>query len=120
MGKLAQKDMTWKEIRNRKEIIMYSLNTVNSIYSMFENDMHMKKVSLESKVECLKQVDCYEKDGKYYRIDHFDNVYVIEVASGKSDAEHNVFEDADLYSDELETSEILNEIKKDFRKGFYD
>lgn len=99
---------------------MYSLNTVNAIYSMFENDMQMKKVSLKSNVECLQKVDCYEKNGKYYRIDHFEHVYVIEVASGKSDAEHNIFEDADTYSDELETSEILSEIKEDFRKGFYD
>lgn len=99
---------------------MFSLNTVNEIYSLFENELQMKKVSLISKVEYLPRVDCYEKNGKYYRIDHFENVYVIEVASEKSYAEHNIFEDADLYPDELETSEILSEIREDFSKGFYD
>lgn len=45
--------------------------------------------------------------GEYYRIDHFDNLYVIEYADNLEEAMNNRFEDTDCFADELTDHELL-------------
>lgn len=95
----------------------FNPNITKAIYSLWENDLNMKPVSLDSKVECLNTIDCYEFNGNYLRLDSFfDNdelTYCVEWASTINDAQNNIFEDAYLYGEDLGLESILSEMKSD-------
>lgn len=52
------------------------------------------------------------KDGHFYHIDHFDNVYVIEVADSEEEARCNAFEDAYDFLDEWGEEEIIRQVRE--------
>ena len=59
-------------------------------------------------------------DGFYYRVDHFGNWYVIEVAENEAEARVHAFEDADTYDDSLSEEELITRIQSDLRKYIAD
>ncbi len=69
----------------------------------------------EMEYEFGKQ-DCYKgPDGWFYRIDHFENNYVIESAENEDEARLNRFEDDDLYDDSKSDEEIIEAIRADLK-----
>lgn len=53
------------------------------------------------------RIECYKSpDNHFYKLDHFDNVYVIEHAECEQDAKLGIFEDAELFRD-IDSEEVL-------------
>lgn len=81
----------------------------------------LKLIALEEKVFagldfepsvfcCCK---CYKgEDGFYYRLDHFDSVYVIEYADNIKYAENNWFDDADLFDNDMPEEELIRALQE--------
>ena len=69
---------------------------------------------------------CFECDGLYFKIDtmgaDFDGV-VVEYADGAGEAEHNLFEDGDLFSvseyedDEKMIADVIKEIEREIKRS---
>jgi len=65
---------------------------------------------------------CYKgPDGFCYRMDHFSQSYVIECAESPEDAKVNLFEDADLFDDDLPEAELIAQVQaalREYVKGY--
>lgn len=51
-------------------------------------------------------------DGRFYHIDYFDKVYVIECAHSKAEAQANSFGDAYDFPDEWGEEEIIRQVRE--------
>ena len=84
---------------------------VKRIYSLLTTELGMKRITSDG-------LDCYERNGEYYRLDTFyendgELLYCIEWAGTFEDAKNNNFEDAFLYSEELGADKIISEMRND-------
>ena len=60
---------------------------------------------------------CYEGSrGHFFRIDHFDNLYVIEFADNEKHARMNMFEDCDTFPDDMPPGELIAAIQKSIQE----
>lgn len=55
-------------------------------------------------------------DGVFYRLDHFDNVYVIECSNSEIAARRNSFEDAERFDDDLPIDQLIELIQEALRQ----
>lgn len=91
-----------------------------AIAELLENELHLKKVTLDSNVQCVDKIECYKYGGEaYIRLSSFRCPpdaklhYCIEYAENEEMAKNNVFDDAWLYGISLGKDEILREIRND-------
>ena len=95
----------------------YDPEILKAVYLLWVNAFNMKKVILKSNVQCMEQIECYELNGEYLRMDSFyendDLVYCIEWADNIEYAQNNIFEDAYLYYEKDGLDSIINEMKAD-------
>ena len=54
--------------------------------------------------------------GGCYRIDHFDHTYVIEFAESEADADNSLYEDGDLFDDDMSKDRLIHEIQLSIKK----
>lgn len=81
------------------------------IYALWTNKFGMKRFTEGG-------LDCYVRNGKYYRLDTFyendgELLYCVEIADSLDDAKINFFEDAFLYGEKLGHDEIITQMSTD-------
>lgn len=99
---------------------MFSMETINKIYEMWENRFKMKRFCIELKDGMTGIGNCvFEYKGYVLRMNHLQmhpdsGMYLIEIADSVEQARHNDFEDSYTYDDgDYPLSELLGEMEAD-------
>ena len=88
---------------------------INSIEinNLFEKLGYVKKILSNNSI-------CYMKGNLHCKFEHVSslNAYILSSAENSNDANRNLFEDDELYSDLLNEKSILNQLEADLKDFF--